>query len=46
MPCLVLKFRDISVMLDCALDMSSLQYFLPVKQVTRYFIGNSIFSSI
>ena len=34
-PCLVLKFRDVSVMLDCSLDMSSLQHFLPLKRIPR-----------
>jgi len=32
-PCLVLNFRDVSIMLDCSLDMTSLQYFLPLKQI-------------
>ncbi|XP_070533151.1 integrator complex subunit 9-like [Ptychodera flava] len=32
-PCLVLTFKDCTVMLDCSLDMSSLMHFLPLPVV-------------
>lgn len=33
--CFVVKFNDVTLMLDCTLDMTSLSYFLPIPFVPR-----------
>lgn len=35
-PCYVVKLKDTTIMLDCALDMSVLLHFLPLPLVYRY----------
>lgn len=34
-PCLVLQFKGTSIMLDCSLDMSTLQHFIPLSLVNN-----------
>ncbi|CAH3198519.1 unnamed protein product, partial [Porites evermanni] len=34
-PCLVLQFKGTSIMLDCSLDMSTLQHFIPLSLVNK-----------
>ena len=32
-PCMIVKMKDLAIMIDCALDLSSLMHFLPVNPV-------------
>lgn len=34
-PCFVLRFKQTTIMLDCALDVTSLLHFLPLNVINR-----------